>query len=131
MNRLVYYLAKKCSLRREDDAERERERIHDPPIITKKGRPRTARLTSRREGAPRGGGPKAGPKTRHSKRTPHARKPIPPKSRRISCSSGDDNDDDDTSTGSASLSPPAKKRAYRCRQCKVLRHGISHCPWNK
>ena len=41
-----------------DDYQEEahRERIHDPPIVTTKGRPRTARITNYLEGRPRGGG---------------------------------------------------------------------------
>ncbi|KAJ6621923.1 hypothetical protein B0H10DRAFT_1788894, partial [Mycena sp. CBHHK59/15] len=47
--------------------EARRERIMDPPAISKKGRPRTSRITNSREGRQRGGG--AGNSSRTRTRT--------------------------------------------------------------
>ncbi|KZT27536.1 hypothetical protein NEOLEDRAFT_1060415, partial [Neolentinus lepideus HHB14362 ss-1] len=72
--------------------------IRDPPVINRKGRPQTARFTSRIEGPPRGGGPNTSKRSRP--------------------------DDDQDELDGPEL--PAKKRR-RCGLCKQHGHNRTTC----
>ncbi|KAJ6553226.1 hypothetical protein B0H19DRAFT_1295886 [Mycena capillaripes] len=83
--------------------ETRQEQIMNPPVISHKGRPRTARLTNAREGRQRGGGVT-----------------------RVAC-----NNLEVTSEPVASPSPPKKSRvgrSYKCSLCRKEGHNRSNCP---
>lgn len=98
--------------RQQEAEELRREKIHDPPTLSQKGRPRTARITNRLEGRARGGGASAGSM---SKRAYHELQ-----------GAGDESDD------APNEEPPQKKaRVYRCALCREGGHNRLNCPLNR
>lgn len=84
-----------------------RETIHDPPVITGKGRPRTSRITGPLEGRARGGGAKSGVLSKRPRPT------------------GTEHDGGNQPEGTQHKK---SRRTYRCGVCGEEGHNRQNCP---
>ncbi|KLO11147.1 hypothetical protein SCHPADRAFT_795720, partial [Schizopora paradoxa] len=99
-------------------------RVRDPMVILHKGAPRTARITSAREGPARGGG---------GGRSLRARRSFPQPTQQDEDEEDEEEDDqpDDEDHEQDMRSPPRKKvktRVYRCGICHQEGHNRKKCP---
>ncbi|KAJ6569713.1 hypothetical protein DFH09DRAFT_1080440 [Mycena vulgaris] len=94
-------------------SESHREQILDPPVISHKGRPRTARLTNAREGRTRGGGVTAGIDTCR---------------REVINSLADSRVNEDNLDSGPNPKKSHSGRTYKCALCRKEGHNRSHCP---
>ncbi|KLO04402.1 hypothetical protein SCHPADRAFT_840630 [Schizopora paradoxa] len=100
-------------------------RVRDPMVIRHKGAPRTARITSAREGPARGGGGARSLRARRSFPQP------PPQQDEDEEDEEEDDQPDDEDHEQDMRSPPRKKvktRVYRCGICHQEGHNRKKCP---
>lgn len=100
--------------RRDHDIFSSEGRVRDPMVIQHKGKPRTARITSAREGAARGGG---------------GGRCLRPRRRKEDNARDDGSQEDESDDPEAPQSPPRKRvRTYRCGLCHEQGHNRQNCP---
>lgn len=106
--------------RQAEAEEQGRDRIRDPPIVSSKGRPRSARITSAIEGAPRGGGPIT---RRPSRRNRRDRSPSPEEEEEL------EQEEEEPEQEEEEDEEPRKKRSYKCGLCGREGHRRDKCAW--
>lgn len=108
------------SIARDENAlESRRERIHDPPIPTPKGRPRTARITGPLEGRRRGGGAR------------NSNVFIRTDGRALAGNLNEVEDDELQDDSDRDLPPTKRPRKNKCGLCRQEGHNRQNCSWNR